>query len=259
MPSAGRNAWQAYQVGLSQIAKVMSADNALALAEDSFKQVIKLDPEFAGGYRGLALVHIHAGITLARQPDRKELELAAEWARKALDHDPTDVEARTCLANALGVQGDHEAAIIEARRALEISPHFAGAHGVLGAALTFSGKPEEGLSSLLQSITLDPEDAMSPARMLQVAVAYYFCGNYEATVDAARQVTRLYPKSHLIYRWLAAALGKMGRINEAGDALARAKSTSLEAYKNFGEQPPWLRSEDFAQLLDGLYKAGWPV
>jgi adenylate cyclase len=259
IPSASRNAWQAYQFGLSQIAKVMSVNNALALAEESFKQAIKLDPEFAGGYRGLALVHIHAGITLARRPDLVELELAAEWARKALDRDPTDVEARTSLANALGVQGDHEAAIIEAKRALERSPHFAAAHGVLGAALTFSGKPEEGLSSLLLSITLDPEDAMSPARMLQVAVAYYLCGNYEATVDAARQVTRLHPKSHLIFRWLAAALGQMGRISEAGEALAKAKSANLEAYESFGEQPPWMRSGDFAQLLDGLHKAGWHV
>jgi adenylate cyclase len=255
MQPNNRNAWQAYQAGLSHISATTSEENVFA--EKSFRRAIELDPTFPGGYKGMSLVSIHQGITFAERFDRNKLEAAVAWARQALQYDPTDPEARACLANALGILGDHEAAIIEARRVLYRSPHFAFAHGMLGAALTFSGRPQEAISSLLRCITLDPGDAMSPTRMLQLAVAYYFCRDYEGTIDAARRVIRAHPNSLMAYRWLAAALGQCGRRDEAADALHKAEDLSPAARGNFGARVPWMRDEDNAHLLEGLQKAGW--
>ena len=48
----------------------------------------------------------------------------------------------------------------------------------------------------------------------------YYCREHETAIEAAKWVTRSYPDQPLVYRWLAAALGQAGRIEEAQEALA---------------------------------------
>jgi adenylate cyclase len=92
-----------------------------------------------------------------------------------------------------------------------------------------------------------------------VAIAHYFARDYEASVDTARQVVRLHPDFPLIYRWLAAALGQIGRVEEARDALNKAIAIcgggSFDMYVR--QRVPWHRAEDYEHMLDGLRKAGW--
>jgi len=51
--------------------------------------------------------------------------------------------------------GDHEGALIEAERALVLTPNLASAHGVLGDALAYSGHRTKGLAALNRSIALN--------------------------------------------------------------------------------------------------------
>lgn len=91
-----------------------------------------------------------------------------------------------------------------------------------------------------------------------MAIAHYFARDYEAAVDAARRVIRLYPDFPLIYRWLAAALGQAVHADEARDALNKAiviGSGSFDMYVR--ARVPWHRAEDYEHMLDGLRKAGW--
>jgi adenylate cyclase len=52
------DAWAAYQRGLWHLKKATSDDNASA--EKLFQQAIALDPNFADGYCGLAVVQMRA-------------------------------------------------------------------------------------------------------------------------------------------------------------------------------------------------------
>lgn len=87
----------------------------------------------------------------------------------------------------------------------------------------------------------------------------YCFENCEAAVDTARRVIRLYPDFPLIYRWLAAALGQIGRVDEAHHALNKAiiigGGSSFDTYVR--ERVPWHRVEDYEHMLDGLRKTGW--
>ena len=58
--------------------------------------------------------------------------------------------------------------------------------------------------------------------MNQVALAHYFCRDYEASVEAAERAIRSFPDFPSPYRWLAAALGELGRTAEAKAALEKA-------------------------------------
>jgi hypothetical protein len=57
-PPGSLDAWGAYQRGLWHLGKVTADDNAVA--QKFFQQAIDLDPNFAGGYWGLASAQIGA-------------------------------------------------------------------------------------------------------------------------------------------------------------------------------------------------------
>ena len=99
-------------------------------------------------------------------------------------------------------------------------------------------------------------------RLYQIAQALYFCREYEAAAEAARQGIRSYPDRPGSYRVLAAALGQMGRTAEAKEALEKAITIAPAQFDSFvrgyvRERYPGLRPEDHAHMLGGLRRAGW--
>jgi adenylate cyclase len=93
----------------------------------------------------------------------------------------------------------------------------------------------------------------------QVAIGFYFCHDYEAAIEAAKRTIRAYPEFPNTYRWLAAALGQTGRIEEAKEALETAIALAPAAFDMYvRRRVPWQRPEDHAHMLEGLRKAGMP-
>jgi adenylate cyclase len=258
-PTGNLDAWAAYQRGLWHLLKNNPDDNILA--QGFFQQAIDLDLTFAGGYRGLALAFLQEASRsrTASPPDRRNS--AESLARQAIALDGTDAEAHATLSNALRGRGDYDGALAEAERALALSPNLASAHGVFGATLIFSGHPREGLVALERSIRLDPHAADLAAqgyRLNTLALGHYFCGEYEAAVEAAKRAIRSDPNYPNAYRWLAAALGQLGRSAEAKEALEKAMAVGPVSFDMYVRQRvPWHRPEDYAHTLEGLRKAGW--
>jgi adenylate cyclase len=74
----------------------------------------------------------------------------------------------------------------------------------------------------------------------------------------AKQAIRSNPDFPLTYRWLAAALGQIGRTEEAKGALEKAIAIAPASFEMYVRQRvPWMRPEDHAHMLEGLRKAGW--
>jgi adenylate cyclase len=60
------------------------------------------------------------------------------------------------------------------------------------------------------------------------------------------------------YRWLAAALGQLGRTTEAREVLDRAIAVAPDAFNLYVRQRvPRMRQVDYDHMLEGLRKAGW--
>jgi adenylate cyclase len=256
-PPASLDAWGAYQRGLWHLSKASAEDNALA--EKFFQRAIDLDPMFVGGYTGLAAALAPSRVMSQTRDPAEALSAQEAAARRAVALDGGDAEARSRLAIALNSRGDRQGAQAEAERALAISPNLADAHGALGVVLTFSGRPKEGLAALKTCIRLDPRAPTLVLRLGQVALALYFCREYAAAVEAARQAIRSFPDRLGFYRVLAAALGQMGRTTEAKEALEKATAIAPERFDRFvRERHPGLRPEDHAHMLEGLRKAGMP-
>jgi adenylate cyclase len=246
-PPASLDAWGAYQRGMWHLGKASAGDDDLA--GKFFQQAVDLDPMFAGGYIGLSAVLSRAKGTQIREE---------ELARRAVAFDGGNAEAHSRLALALNARGDHQGARAQAERALELCPNLAAAHGALGVILAYSGRPKEGLAALETCIRLDPRDPSLVNRLNQFALAHYFCRDYEGTIEAAERAIRSFPDFPSPYRWLAAALGELGRTAEAKAALGKAITVSPASFEfQVRDRPPWFRPEDHAHMLDGLRKAGW--
>jgi len=255
-PPENLDAWAVYQHGLWHLEKANAVDNALA--EKLFQQAIDLDPTFAGGYKALALARTSAGAVYQTHSLPEALASAEELARRAVALDGTDAEARTRIGVTLYLRADYEGALAEVQRALTISPNLAPAHGVRGSTLVFSGRPRDGLASLETCIRLDPRDPNLAARLNHIALGLYFCREYEAAIEAAKRTIRSYPNHPLAYRWLAAALGQLGRIEEAREALEKAIAIAPGSFDMYvRNRLPWFRPEDHAHMLEGLRHAGW--
>ena len=255
-PPYNHDTWSAYQRGLWHMSKATPGDNKAA--QQCFTDAIGLDGNFSGGHSGLALAQMQESGLFATRPVAEARISIKALALQAVASDESDAEAHACLSWALNFDGDYAGALIEARRALAISPNLASAHRALGTTLIFSGEPREGLAALQASIRLDPRDPLLPWHLNRVAIAYYFAREYEVAVDAAQRVIRLYPDFPLIYRWLAAALGQAGRSVEAREALNKAITISSGSFDMYvRERVPWHRAEDYEHMLEGLRKAGW--
>jgi len=250
-PPGSLDAWGACQRGLWHLGKASAEDNVLA--EKFFQHAIDLDPNFAGGYKGLAIARANAG-----DYSPPTILISVETlARRAVALDAADADAHSSLSLGLRHRGDLTGAQAEAERALAISPNLARAHAMLGQALILSGRPQEGLASLETSVRLDPR-ARSAGRANYIAMGFYLSGDYEAAIAAAYRTISSYPDYPSTYRWLAAALGQLGRTEEAKEALEKAIAAAPASFDMFVRRRlPYYRPENHAHMVEGLRKAGW--
>jgi adenylate cyclase len=150
------DAWGAYQRGLWRLSRASPDDNTMA--HECFSEAIRSDPNFAGGYIGLAVAVWQEAILLQRRSLADALPEALELARRAVELDEGDADAHACLSVGLTHIADPEGALAEAEKALSLSPNLANAHRALGTALIFSGRAPEGLKAMATAARLDPRE-----------------------------------------------------------------------------------------------------
>jgi hypothetical protein len=142
----------------------------------------------AAAHTGLAELCTREGDLFASRPLVEALALGADEARKTVEIDPTDADAHAYLAGALGGIGDHTSGFDHVGRALSINPSCAPAYYAKGWLLLFSGRPAEGREAILFAMRLDPHSAFNVALRSNIAMSYYFEGDYENAVASARRL-----------------------------------------------------------------------
>ena len=222
-------AWEAYQRGLWHMGKCTASDNATA--QQFFGRAIALDPAFSSAHAAYAQSIMMQNVSYGAMPMDEAARLAMDRARIAIEIDPTDADAQAIMAFALWTSGDFDEAWKRTALALAHNPNSPWANGIKGALLIFGGQPEEGRDAVLASLQLSPHDPRDAHLRSQIAVSHYFERDYVATVAAARHAIAHHPEHPLAYRWLAAALGQLGRTNDASDALRTAMEMSSRSFE----------------------------
>ncbi|HEX8500170.1 MAG TPA: tetratricopeptide repeat protein [Pyrinomonadaceae bacterium] len=120
----------------------------LGEAEESFRGMLQIDPEYAPAHLRLGLVY-----NAARRYD----EAAAHLRRVAARH-PANPEAHEALAESLLGQRKYEEAAAAAERALQLSPDSPDAHYLAGLARASLGQRDAALPHLAKLKQLNSPD-----------------------------------------------------------------------------------------------------
>lgn len=245
-------AWEYCLKGFDHLGKYTREDNMLA--RDMFTAALVLDPNYARAYAGIAFTHcrdLRFGFT---ENHEESSRAAFDAARRAIALDDTDSQGHIILSRAYSHAGDRESGIAEGRRALQLNPHDTDALVYTGSMLTFWGEAEEGIGLLERGLELNPLDTRNFNYMAHLCLAYLCVGDYQTAVRWGREATRRNPEFFESQVNLAAALGYLGRGEEARELLV-----------GFDDMPgahvrdrAWLRQDVTDVLLEGLRRAGLP-
>jgi TolB-like protein/Flp pilus assembly protein TadD len=249
------DAWEVYQHGMSHLYRLTKDD--LLAARRFFAQAIAMDPELGMAYSGIAEALYYESVYGFADSIADNREKALAPALRAVALDPEDAGAHCTLGRTHYMRREHAAAIIELTTALDLNPSSALAHYGMGAVLVFSGKPAESVGYLKSAMRLSPYDPNMGSILVRLADAMYFVHDYEAAVDWARKALQQPQFQWSRYAVLLAALGQLGRLNEARLLLDQVKKLRPDFSLSFVQRTHLFEDRGkFEHYLDGLRKVG---
>lgn len=207
------DAWSTYQRGMFHLYRCTRED--LSEARSLFRQAIAIDPELGPAYSGEAEAYYYEVVYGFAQSNQENREKAIGPAHRAVTLNPEDAGAHCTLGRIRYLRREYPPAISELGAALELNPSLALAHYGLGAALVFSGRAAESLSHLEAAIRLSPHDPNMGSFLVRIADAKYFATDYEGAVAFALKALGQRNFQWSRYAVLIAALGQLGRLDEA--------------------------------------------
>lgn len=221
------------------------------------QRAVELEPDYALAHANTAMCHhclyLRAGL-------REESRLASvHHARSALLHGQDDAVALTLAGFSIGMDGhDREAAFTALEAALTISPSSALTHILGSVILGWAGEAERAIEWSERGIRLSPFDPWTFAAYDAQAMSHFVRGRYEEACRAAYRSVQANPAHSITYVQLAAALAKLGRLEEAKAAAARV--LELHPAFRYSRQFEGVNcAHDLAQPLgDALRAAGLP-
>lgn len=190
----------------------------------------------------------------------RALILAQEHARKAINLDPDNAEALGIYAHVCAfLNKDFDSAVYYFDRALRLNPNLAFVWALSALTYSYIGEPDAALKRLARYHDLSPFDPYPHIYENPYTVAYTIKGDYEQAVIVGRRVVKGNPDFINGYKPLIAALGHLGRRDEAKPYIE--KLLSLEpnfSVKRFGKVYPFKHAADRERYMTGLRLAGVP-
>ncbi len=215
-----------------------------------FEEAIRIDPNYAPAYAGLADYYWSAQ---ELQP-RVAMPKAEKFALKALELDPSLSHAHLALG-AVRFYGDWDWAKADAefRHAIELNPGDAEAHRTYAFYLSALGRETEALAEIRRAEDLDP---LYIATQITAGWVFYFARRYDQAIEQCREALELDPNSAGGYDCLGSSYLAKGMYEQAiaacrqavvfsGNAPARAAGLG-QAYALAGE------NSEARKVLQGL-------
>lgn len=222
-PTESPEAHRLYLLGRYEFAKYTQTgwNNAIRY----YEQALKLDPEYALPYCGLADNYAYMGSAV--MPGKEANEKVKAFAEKALQLDPELAEAHASLGVALVSGYDWRNGLKEFDRALELNPNLAFAYELQGWTVNGLGRFDEAIAKTRKSIELDP---LNPFYQMALSFFLYWAGQYEDAIAQARKTLEMDPNSAISHVLLGLSFLKKRDVAGAIAEFQKAKTPNPGAW-----------------------------
>ena len=227
-----------------------------AEARELFQKSIELDPNYSLGHAWLAWTHIvdRGGFGWGDDPVTS-LKLALDHAQKAVTLDNTEAGAHWVLGMALThTKNQPNVAIAEYEQALSLSPNNADLLASYGWALSFLGRAEEAVESIKKAMRLNP---VYPDWYIQgLMLALYSARRYEEVIAFSKTINVRHLTAHVV---LAGSYAYMGQLDKAHLSAAHVLEINPNFTRNWWrERQNFSHQASLEHYMEGLRKAGLP-
>ena len=258
-PTSNLEAYDCLLRGREHFFRWTPADHPLA--REMFEKAIRLDPNYAAAYAGLAETHFqgwHGGWSEA--PDRSFAGFF-ENAEKSVALDEADSRTLSVLGTAHLFRREFDQARSNLDRALRLNPIDTRTLIQMARYDMLVGKPERGIQRVNEASRMDPFGKFG----WYLGQAYYVARRYDEAISAFKSVRN---PIALIHAWIAASYAQADRESEAKQAAREcglateaeldARAESHNWHEFFVQRYPFKHAEDSEHLREGLRKAGLP-
>jgi DNA-binding SARP family transcriptional activator/TolB-like protein len=185
---------------------------------EEFNQAIRLDPNYALAYSGLADAwYVLSGVQL---PPNEVIPRARAAAQKALELDSKLAAAHSSLAIVKWrYDWDWEGAAQAFQQAIALDPNYPTAHQWYGLLLTYRGQFAAGLAEMKQAQQLDPLSLIINANL---GLSLHFAGQSDAAIAEFKRTLELDQNFALAHRFLGWAYEKQNDYARATAAFQKA-------------------------------------
>jgi len=252
-PTENPEAHRLYLLGRYEFGKYSEAGWTSSIRY--YEQALKLDPNYALAYCGLADTYAYMGGVV--MPSKEAVVKEKEFAQRALQLEPQLAEAHLSLAVALGGAFDWRNAQVEFDRAIELNPNLAWAYEIYAWFLGGLGRLDEAIAKDKKAIELDPLNSF-----FQSALAYYLyhARRYDDAIVQIRRTLELDSTSTLARHLLGCCLlwkgdpaGAIAEFQKSKTVVAGAWYQGLlgYAYAISGNRP---KAEQILRQLEEMAK-----
>jgi len=249
-PTDNLAAYNAYMLGRQLLPKRTSS--ALELARGEFESAVKLDPDFALAWVGIAdAASLQSGYgTLG--PD-EAMNITQSAVNRALEINPQLGEAYAIQGEVHANNGRSSQAEIAYRRAIELSPNYATAYHWFGNMLSSQpSRAREGLALMEKAMELDPLSAIigsSQGWILQRL------GEYEQAEAVYLRVIEMnpdFPRTKLALAYMYSE--ELGRFDKAWKWSLKSRKLDPGNIFNLAVEHTALESAGAAEMAQDSYR-----
>ncbi len=225
-------------------------------AMELLERAVELDPGYAQAL-GLYAITLSWRVIQRWEPYEESLARAHDAARRAIAADANEAWAHMGRGMVSMVSRDNSEGIISFARAAELSPNFAYAHAMLGAANAYAGNPDEAVRCVDSAKRLSPQDIFLDKFELYYSLAHFQAGRYQEAAQAAERAIQIKSEHANTHMIAAASYAHAGDQSRAEAALAKFKALVPNTNAtNVQRAIAYRDPADRARIADGLRKAG---
>jgi TolB-like protein len=243
-------AWERVARAQTHVWRLTRADYEAAI--EGLTQAVEAYPDYAPA-RSRLLFAAHMGWV-----DREVgLRKGREHAIRALALDDCDSWGQTALGYLAMMERRTVESLAAFRRAVELNPNSATAHGDLSRGLAFAGHDREAIEHAEDAIRLSPMDPDMALFLGGIAVAHYGAGRYADALRVSEELLQLRPGFQGAQRLHCASLAQTGRIDEARaylDIIRREQPQLTIGW--IKASVPYQTPQLMERFLEGMRKAG---